>query len=419
MSDDLIEYVTESDYSFADILRCIGVPNIDDACKLANNTSCATSVKKLLRCAKMSPEMLKYALKNDMDIPSCLIFRKMRWLRKCCDGKVAKTCRLDENAADNNSMKVSCSCNHCQLKPGANAKFCDNKNCMACFLVSLASVKDSYSFLGAQDNKGNEITDPLLIRRSSHISCEFSCAYCDHVYDTTLNHFTNSGRRCPFCGHQKLCDDDSCETCHKNSFASNPDSKMFDIKRNKTTPRQVFPNSHKKYWFICDHYSSHEFEMAPSEFTFGQRCPMCRHKTEKMVHQHLINHFGENDIKRQYPIKECVGETGRNLPFDFYIKSLQLVIEIDGNHHFKNGVYHKDTICRRDEDIWKTTRLLATGRNLVRIYQPDLLAGRLKVVKCIKAYQKEASRVCYFADDMSIYDEHREALDVALAAEEE
>lgn len=497
LPNELLDCCVAKGFTTDECLECADVsPKL---CKVAADSAYVCTASELLECNSLSKAMLRYAVKKKMDVPAMLLFRTKRWLRKTGGRGCEKIpCELDEDAVDNTSMKISCPCRHCQLTPGPTAKFCSNRDCMACFLASLASVKDSYTFLSAKDNKGNKITDPQRIRQNSHIEGKFRCPNCNHIYTSTLAHFTSSGTRCQYCAKTsgKLCDSESCTHCYERSFASHPDSHLFDLELNAPiTPRRVFRNSNEKYFFNCDKcphsyemrlnnfscsgqrcpfctksggrvcgdedcaycfeksfashpdvswysedneklpheickFSSdacifncpegHEFKMRLADFTNGRRCPTCKNKTEKLVLKHLIKRFGEDDIKQRYPIKECRGEeTDRDRPFDFYVKSLRLVIEIDGDHHFKDGVYHESTICRRDEDIWKTTRLLATGRSIIRIYQPDLLAGRLKVVKCIKAYQKEASRVCYFADDMSIYDKHRKALKVALAAEEE
>jgi len=55
-------------------------------------------------------------------------------------------------------------------------------------------------------------------------------------------------------------------------------------------PSDVFPNSNKKYWWICK--NGHEIEMSPSERVQGRYCGVCSGK---------VIVAGINDLKSQYP----------------------------------------------------------------------------------------------------------------------
>lgn len=274
MSDDLIKCVTESDYSFADILRCIDVPNIDDACKLANNTSCTTGVKKLLKCVKMSPEMLAYALKNDFDIPASLIFMETKW-------KKSKYCtNFRKELVDNKSMDPPCLCPHCIFGIKGRAVFCENLACRMCFQSSFASLRDSWMMIDKDLG--------LRLRKNNTEKYDFKCIVCKHVYDKSLTAHTNMKSGCPFCssGNGRLCDDDNCDHCFNRSFASHPDVDMFNTERNEISPREVFLSSGKrKYWFVCQ--NQHEFHMSLHHFTAGQRCGKCKNKTEALISEAL------------------------------------------------------------------------------------------------------------------------------------
>ena len=65
---------------------------------------------------------------------------------------------------------------------------------------------------------------------------------------------------CPYCSHNKLCNYDSGDHCFKHSFASNEKAKFWINAFNKrVTPRKLFLNSVKKYWFKCE--KGHEFDI--------------------------------------------------------------------------------------------------------------------------------------------------------------
>src|SRR3989304_4271220 len=85
-----------------------------------------------------------------------------------------------------------------------------------------------------------------------------------------ISQFSSSHNFC--CGiQQKLCDDENCEMCFKNSFASNPKSKCWSKKNNKT-PRQVLTWSNKYIKFKCD-ICYHKFESILCSISDGTWCP--------------------------------------------------------------------------------------------------------------------------------------------------
>lgn len=101
---------------------------------------------------------------------------------------------------------------------------------------------------------------------------EYKCKDCKHKWFREIK--TRSG--CPFCSHQKLCDEPSCKMCYENSFASDERNKFWS-KKNEKTPRQVFKSSNKNYFFDCDD-CSHTFSMYPRMVVSGRWCSYCSHK---------------------------------------------------------------------------------------------------------------------------------------------
>ena len=80
----------------------------------------------------------------------------------------------------------------------------------------------------------------------------------------------------------------------------------------------------------------HEFKMTFNHFSTGTRCPFCKEsKGERTIEKYLI----KNNIKyvRQHRFDDCKYE--RKLPFDFYIPSLNTLIEYDGELHYKSVDY--------------------------------------------------------------------------------
>ena len=72
------------------------------------------------------------------------------------------------------------------------------------------------------------------------------------------------------CSKKTMCNDDDCKICFERSFASfndKTDNGKLKIdcwieEKNGKIPREVFKNTHTKYWFKCDNKNcNHEFDL--------------------------------------------------------------------------------------------------------------------------------------------------------------
>jgi hypothetical protein len=103
-------------------------------------------------------------------------------------------------------------------------------------------------------SKKNE-ENPRDVFKGSNKKYWFDCE-CGHEFNGTLSNITYDNRWCPYCAHQKLCNNKECNKCYEKSFASHEKVKYWS-KKNNENPRDVFKFSGKKYWFDCDF--GHEF----------------------------------------------------------------------------------------------------------------------------------------------------------------
>lgn len=112
-------------------------------------------------------------------------------------------------------------------------------------------------------------TTPRQCFKTSHLKYWFSCPTCHHDFDATLANVV-AGKVCPFCSKptKKLCDDENCQQCFENSFASHP--KAVDWVDERCSPRDEFKYSNKLYSFHCS---------------------ACRH-----ISQYRLNDFASNNI---------------------------------------------------------------------------------------------------------------------------
>lgn len=117
----------------------------------------------------------------------------------------------------------------------------------------------------------NDPTTPSDVNRNNQSrKFWFRCQECNHEFDALLNS-VNNGSWCPFCAHKRLCDDNRCNACFANSFASNP--KSAHLCDTEPPPRTLFRSANKKYRFLCER--GHPFEMILNNVDAGKWCKMC------------------------------------------------------------------------------------------------------------------------------------------------
>jgi very-short-patch-repair endonuclease len=121
---------------------------------------------------------------------------------------------------------------------------------------------------------------PENVFKNSHKRFWFECD-CGHTFDAQLDSI-NNGSWCPYCSHNKLCNETSCLSCYNKSIASHEKSKYWSS-RNTEQPRNVFKSSDKKFWFDCD--CGHTFDSALSSINNGQWCSYCSNPPKKICNE--------------------------------------------------------------------------------------------------------------------------------------
>jgi hypothetical protein len=136
-----------------------------------------------------------------------------------------------------------------------------------------------------------------------------------HVFKQKLNDFCN-GHGCPHCaGLARHSFEYIKEQVEKEGFIL----LETEYKNAKTKMNMICPNGHHVYvnW---------------NNFSNGFRCQKCgRSKGEETIAKYLDEQ--EIEYVTQHTFKDCKNVYG--LPFDFYIPSLNICIEYDGEQHFK------------------------------------------------------------------------------------
>lgn len=151
-------------------------------------------------------------------------------------------------------------------------KLCHDENCDFCYKKSFASHPKSKYWSQENIKTAREIT------KVSGQKFLFDCT-CGHEFKIQIANIKN-GQWCSYCSNppQKLCDNDDCDSCFNNSFASHKKSKYFSD--NDISPRNLFKSSSKKILLNCK--CGHRFESTPSKIKKGSWCPFCSNPTKKL-----------------------------------------------------------------------------------------------------------------------------------------
>ena len=247
----------------------------------------------------------------------------------------------------------------------ANKKMCElNRNCKSCFDNSFASVERSKNWSDKNFEK------PFELFKNSHKKYWFDCE-CGHEFQTCLSDISSKKTWCPYCANKLLCNEKlNCKVCHDKTFASIERSCCWSIK-NKKKPNEVFKSTGAKFWFDCDKCRN-DFESKLCHITHGSWCPNCRYKTEDKLFKILIEKYPT--LKSQYKVDWC--KDIKHLPFDFVIEERKIIVEIDGEQHWKQVAKWKTPQHNKNRDLYKMKCAKENGFSVIRIIQEDIFKNK-------------------------------------------
>jgi len=247
----------------------------------------------------------------------------------------------------------------------SNKKLCDkDKNCNICFEKSFASLEKSKQWSNKNELSPNEFF------KNSCKKFWFDCE-CGHTFETALKYISFDNCWCPYCANRLLCKENlNCELCITKTFASINRSSCWSSK-NILKPNQVFKSTASKFWFDCDKCNN-EFESKLCHITDGSWCPKCRYKTEDILNKILSKKY--NSLKSQFKVDWC--KNIKHLPFDFVIEERKIIIEQDGEQHWKQVAKWKTPEHNRKRDLYKMKCANDNGFSIIRIIQEDILHNK-------------------------------------------
>ena len=136
------------------------------------------------------------------------------------------------------------------------------------------------------------------------------------------------GNGCPKCGIESMKQKQSLtkEEFIKRSIEKHGKKYNYD--------EVIYKNSSTKVIIRC---KKHYFEQTPSHHLQGQGCPYCKQSKLEIETEKVFNNL-EIKTEPQKKFDDC--KNINPLPFDFFIPSLNLLIELQGEQHFNADNYH-------------------------------------------------------------------------------
>lgn len=247
-------------------------------------------------------------------------------------------------------------CQYCN-----NSKLCDDDECQMCFQNSFASnEKSKYWSI-------NNTIRPRDITRATENIYLFNCTKCKHEFLQSPKRITCQNSWCNYCSHSHLCSNIDCEYCLEHSFASNPRSKYWS-KKNNVEPRFVSKSANDKYYFNCEICAS-EIYMSPNNITHHNQWCSCRlYKTEAKFFE-LVSKIYPT-LQKEFSVDWCKSKSF--LPFDFVIQEEKIIIELDGEQHFKQVSNWKSPEETQKIDKYKMKCAAKNGYQVIRLLQKDV-----------------------------------------------
>ena len=314
--------------------------------QLCNNEKCKICLEKSFAS---NPKCIFWSDKNDKIPSECYKSSGSKYLFDC------KKCGHEFESRLSDITRGGW-CGFC-----ANKQLCNNEKCKICLEKSFAS-NSKCIFWSSKNDK-----TPREMFKSSDSNCLFDCDKCGHEFESALYHITNMNSWCGFCANKKLCDNEDCKTCFNKSFLSHPKSIFWSSKNGTLKPREVFKSSMTKCLFVCE--KLHEFESSLNSISnMGSWCPKCVNKTETKLYELIIPFYPSMII--QYKQDWCKNK--QCLPFDFCIPEDNIIIELDGNQHFKQVSNWQSPEENFENDKYKENCANENGYSTIRIIQEDV-----------------------------------------------
>lgn len=165
--------------------------------------------------------------------------------------------------------------------------------------------------------------------------------------------------------------------------------------------KTVYISNSVKVTIICPEHG--EFSQFPSVHLRGSGCSHCRNKTEGKLLLFLKQKYPGIEIDTEFKISS----TGYRR-YDFCIPSMNLIIELDGPHHFGNFYIDSAPVSITQKiDIFKMIRANQTRFSIIRVLQKDVWKNMNNWREWLKDNIRKYDIPTNIFPDNLLYDNHR------------
>ena len=169
-----------------------------------------------------------------------------------------------------------------------------------------------------------------------------------HTYEVEFNSF-HKGRRCKLCTNKNI------------KFTYEEVKEYIESQGDKLLSKEYKNNKNKLEIQCCE---GHIYERRYDKYRQGQRCPICNSSGGEQILYNILKKLNI-EFEREKRFKDC--KDVNTLPFDTYIESLNLIIEFDGEQHFKPKFGEKEFYEIVYHDAIKNSYCEDNNINLLRI----------------------------------------------------
>ena len=369
---------------------------VADRCK--NNQGCPYCVNK--RCCRHTsiiathPDIAKqwHPTKNvDISVEKVTTGsqRKVWWL---CSNKCSKGCLHEWEAM----VKDRCF--------GYGCPYCSSFTTRCCIHTSIVTTHTE--IVKEWHPSKNVDINPENLTSGSHKKvwwlCPNKCPQgCLHEWETTVKDKCKikDPIKCPYCNPYttSCCIHTSIVTTHPEIASQIHLTKNVDI-----NPENITFGSNRKLWWICSF--GHEWEAYVNLRHKGTNCPVCKYRTSEKLFNYIKSIFP--DAISEYRVDWCKNPfTDRCLPFDIYIPSLNMIIELDGPQHFRQVSNWCNPEFTQLKDVYKMRLAYTQKINVIRILQEDVYKNSLEWLDInLKPELIKRNENALFISSIDVYD---------------
>ncbi len=335
--------------------------------------------------------------------------------------KCKKGCKYkDEPPCSENVNKEDCQ--HISLSTIQNRIFNDTE-CPYCIktpqkICYHQSLEFLYPDIAKEwDYERNGDLKPYQVSRCSdkkvHWKCDVGCKYkdscnddaCHHRWESLIPNRTSNNRKCPYClrGTDKVCFHQSL------AFLGEKHLSEWDYEKNNVLPENISYKSDKSAHWKCK--NGHSYTCTLNTKIRGKYCPECKCTTEKKLMGFLQENLNYS-IQREKKFDFCKNlYLNSHFRFDFYIKELNLVIELDGVQHFENiDHWNTDYEFGIYKDIYKMYRVNYYNISVIRLLTLDVYENRndwaSKLFEVINEIKESKECANYYINNQNEYESH-------------